>query len=206
MGFSVSRDTKTRQRKDKYSELPDSSQEPAEEIDWVSELVERVDVHRDTVESLIEDKKQEYGGLVTLDSAAAILVGKDRGIDLVSELGQEQSNALKIENIVPGMKSVEIEVLVDRVQSTNKFDGGAVRNIVVEDETGRTQVTVWNDDVDAFDHLEPGDVVRVVDGYTKDEVSDWQEQHFNGLPAVHLGDSSELIKRSDGNEVLVESD
>lgn len=171
--------------------------EPAKrsaEPDWFQELKERCSKPVEELEELVTEKQNEYPDLLTRGSAA-VLVGKDLGIQLVQDIGSEPS--LDVENITAGMSDLEIEGAIVERTGVNDFDNGKVANWIVEDETGRTQVAFWNSDVDGlYRSYEPGDVVRIVSAYTKKSVSDYQADRF-GVPAIQIGDETEVEKVED---------
>jgi len=103
---------------------------------------------------------------------------------------------LDIENIHPQMFSVEIEAEITEIQSKNTFDGGQVRSIIIKDQTGRTQVTAWDDDTVVWDQFDEGDRIAVEGGYTNQEISDYQQDRF-GVPAIQLGDDA-VVARDTG--------
>ena len=123
--------------------------------------------------------------------AAAILVGRDLGLEVIEQADLE----LKVQNLVPGMRDVEIKGRVTRVGDVTDFGDGRVRSLEIEDDTARTQLTFWDEDVELLDRIANGDTVLLKAGYTKREVSDWQQDNYGGLPAVHFSDDSKLEVR-----------
>lgn len=101
---------------------------------------------------------------------------------------------LSISEIVPGTQSVEvvgkIAVVGQRRDFTRK-DGSPsqVMNLLLTDQTGLIRIVFWGDQVQSGERLNPGDVVKISNSYTR-----------NGLSGVeiHLGDRSELILNPEG--------
>ena len=67
-------------------------------------------------------------------------------------------------------------VNIDEAEVTEKTPGresqklrrsGSVCNVVIKDDSGSVQLTLWNEDVDKYD---VGDKVKITDGY----VGEWQ--------------------------------
>jgi len=102
---------------------------------------------------------------------------------------------LDVENLVEDMDCVDIEFKVESVFSVNEFDGGRVRNIKVYDGTGSTHLVVWGSDVEAFEEVNRGDVLRVRNGYSK--YSD-----YNSQVDVHIGDDGTVLYADTGEELV----
>jgi len=161
------------------------------EPDWIEALRDRLDMPEEQLQSKLDDVVDEYNGLVSR-SAAAIIIGRTQGIRLVDELGHGGDTELKVENIGPEMYDITIKVTVNRVFSVNHFDGGRVKSAEVGDSTAATQLTAWDDDVAVFDSLARGDELLIKGAYTQREVSDWQQKNYDGIPAMHIGDETEI--------------
>ncbi len=170
-------------------------------------ILDNTDLTEHEVDQQAQDKLDEFDGLVG-KTGAYCLVARDHGIQPNQELNTDDTNPeLTIENVVPQINDLQITVTVDTVQSTNTFekDGetNRVRNVVVKDETGRTQLTLWGDDVEIADQLQPGDHLRIEGGYTSE--SDWCQDRYGCPTELRIGDSGQLIRERDGGEeVLVD--
>lgn len=185
------------QKEEPELDKPDVDQEG--EPDWLEELEDRVDASREEIMEKVREKMEEYDGLVG-ERAAVILVGRESyDIDLPNAMSETEIPSLRVENVVCGMKSVDIEAKVLEVTEVNEFDSGKVRNIIVYDDTDRTQVPLWNKYTKEGDRLEEGDIVRIEGGYTKDDMSDYQADRY-GVPAINIGDGGALKVRRDEDE------
>lgn len=173
------------------------------EPEWVEEAERRLDISRSQLEQEMEAVLEEFDGLVTQDDAAAILVARSRGVNLVDEVSNDPRNyGLQIDNIVGGLNNVNLKCRVSHLQDKNQFDGGQVRSIVVEDETGETQVACWDEDADKVGSLSSGDVIAVENAYTKEDMSDYQRDRY-GIPQVQLGDDASLRVKDDGEWIEI---
>ncbi|MDY6788830.1 MAG: hypothetical protein SVV03_02595 [Candidatus Nanohaloarchaea archaeon] len=196
--FSVSQKTR---EKHEPEVVQKGSGTDFEDIDFVQKLADAIGVLRSEAEEQVRKVKDEYQGLVTLDSSAAILAARNHGEEILDD--PEMDTELEIANVVPGMSSIDIRATVVKIMSENTFDGGRVRSCDIEDSSGKTQLTFWNEDCDALDHLSRGDNIKVVNAYTKEEVSDWQQKHYDSIPAIQLGDDAKVIAMKEGEEVEV---
>ncbi len=123
------------------------------------------------------------GGLVTPEGAAHI-VANEIGINLFK--GMSQSPTLKIENVIPGMNSVDVVGRVFRVfppREFNRKDGskGRVCSITLSDSTGTIRTVFWDKDVKLVEDgkVEEGKLLRIRGGYSKEDL--------NGEPEIHVG-------------------
>lgn len=104
------------------------------------------------------------------------------------------SKILAISEIVPGSQSVEvvgkIAVVGQRRDFTRK-DGSPsqVMNLLLTDQTGLIRVVLWGDQAKNGKMLNPGDVVKISNAYTRSGLSGVE---------IHLGDRSELILNPEG--------
>lgn len=196
--FSVSSSSRQKQEPGVVQKASGTS---FEDIDFVQKLADTIDVTRSEAEEEVERIKDKYHGLVTLDSSAAILAAREHDEEILDN--PEMQTELEICNVVPGMSSIDIRATVVKIMDENHFDGGRVRSCDIEDSSGKTQLTFWNDDCDALDHLSRGDNIKIVNAYTKEQVSDWQENHYDGIPAIQLGDDTCVIAMKEGEDVEV---
>jgi len=170
------------QIQNQIQELSDNPQEIHRTADQIKEQMRAGTSH----ETLFSDK------------AALIQAARDHGHTINEIYGGTPPSKpeLDIQNITQGMYSVRIEATVTQVQTKNTFSGGQVRSIIIKDDTGRTQVTAWDDDTAVWYQFEEGDRIIVKDGYTNQEISDYQQDRF-GVPAIQLGDDA-VVARDTG--------
>jgi replication factor A1 len=89
-----------------------------------------------------------------------------------------------IEALTLGQSDVTLRGLVlgtDSIRTFDRDDGstGQVANLTLGDETGRIRVTLWDDQAERAEELDPGTAVEVVDGYVKEREGDLE---------LHVGD------------------
>ncbi len=114
----------------------------------------------------VEDKIEEFSGLISKEGAI-YMVAAENGIDLK----EKSDNRLKIKNIIPGMKNVEIVGKILSISSVKEFSKndktGKVCSIYLGDETGSIRMTLWDNETDVAEKLSVGDVIKVY-GYTRE--------------------------------------
>ncbi|MHA2057076.1 MAG: OB-fold nucleic acid binding domain-containing protein, partial [Candidatus Thorarchaeota archaeon] len=119
--------------------------------------------------------------------------------------GDSESLGLKeISELTTGMWDVDIEGKVVTVYDVTTFTTkdekeGRVRNVILADESGKTRVTFWNEDVDKIEKIKDGDVLKILHGYVKEGFRGGVEFHVHqsqgiktqeigcvtGLPSTH---------------------
>ena len=155
----------------------------------LAELKEKIskegNISIDEVNNKIEEKIIELSGLVS-EEGAAYIVAKELGLDLL----EKRDLSLKIKNVLPGLKAVDVigkVVSVSQVREFAKNDRkGKVQNAVIGDETGSIRVVFWNDLVRYLENVKEGDVIKVNRGFTK--------ANSFGMPEIHLGNTSSIEK------------
>lgn len=174
--------------------------------DLTPELVGQVilknsDLSPDQIREQTKEKMEEYEGLVG-KTAACILVGRENGLNMNEQLGIEMDSELDVENLVEDMNNLRIKVEVRKVWDINTFerdsgDDGRVRNVVVGDSTGETQMALWDDDVQLGEKLEAGDMILIKNAY-----SDYSD--YNDRVEIGIGDETDIYRVSDScNEQLM---
>ena len=84
--------------------------------DLIEKVVEASELDKDELEEKVEEKLEEFEGLVS-EEGAVHLVAKEHGVDL----SESDAADLKIENVVPEMRKVVIKGKVLRVSDMNTF-------------------------------------------------------------------------------------
>jgi ssDNA-binding replication factor A large subunit len=101
-----------------------------------------------------------------------------------AEIEVEYTDEYRVTDLTLGASDVTLlcEVLAtEPVRTFDRDDGseGQVSNLLVGDETGRVRVTLWDDQADTAEELEPHQTVEIVDGYVRDR---------EGTLELHVGD------------------
>ncbi len=139
------------------------------EEEMINKIVENAQISREELLKKVEEKLEEFGGLVSR-AGAIIIVGKELGVDLV----EKKPKILKVENLIPGLNQVNLRVKVIRIYSSHEFNkknGGAgkVVNLLVGDDSGVVRVSVWNEKVELLNNINEGDVIEILNGYTRED-------------------------------------
>ncbi len=165
---------------------------PLEQL--VDKIVKETSNSKEDIEKMIEEKQDELSGLVSKEGAAYI-VGRELGINLI----KEEQRDLKIKNLVSGIRSVDMIVKIVKIFEPRGWEkgdkSGSVLNLVIGDETGKTKLALWNEDVQLVERLglKEGDVIEISNARTR-----------NGLdmPEVSLAKGGSIKKSEKEVDVL----
>ena len=113
---------------------------------------------------------------------------------------RQRSFSLDIDALQPEMNSVDLTAEVAQITDINTFDRddgstGKVCNLILEDDTGRCVLTLWDDATALTAELEDGDTVRIENGYST-EASDYCQSRFDCDVEVRLGDDGTLLRKN----------
>ena len=132
----------------------------------IKKIVENTELDEETTKKLIKEKEREFSGLISPEGAAHI-IAKENGLNLLKEVSKD----LKIENIISGMRSVNVKGKITKVFEPREFEKngktGKVASIVISDETGRIRMSLWDEQVKFIEDLKEGENIEVINGYTK---------------------------------------
>lgn len=153
----------------------------------IGKIASESGIAEEEVRRRIEGKQRELGGLITPEGAAHV-VANELGINLFTS--SPKSRDIKIENIIPGMQSVDVVGRVRRIFTPREFtrsDGsrGRVCSLILADGTASIRVVFWGKDIEKLEKIQEGDILRIRDGYTKEDL--------NGEPELHIGSRTRVI-------------
>ncbi len=163
-----------------------------ENEELLNSLVEQLDMDADEAEDEVQDRVEEFEGMVS-EEGAIHLVAKQHGIQLQESGGQE----LKAENVVPEMRQADLKGRVVSVGDVTEFDrddgeSGKVVNLTLGDETGTVRMSLWDEQVEMAEKIDEGDTIEIAGAYT---VEDNQ-----GNAELRLGDDAK-VRMVDEDEV-----
>jgi len=138
--------------------------------DILSEIEKNTKFSRKQVYERVRSKHEELSGLVSMEGAAH-LVARDLGVSILIPDKRE----LKIENLVNGMRNINIKgriIMISDVREFERKDGkrGKVCNLIVTDETGEVRTPLWDKQVGMIEEgkLHEGDVVQIKNAFARD--------------------------------------
>ncbi len=150
---------------------------------------------------------------VHVGRAASIERGLKEKIDAVetaSARSESKPLGLKgIADLITGMWDVDIEGKVVTVYDVTNFttkDGrdGQVRNVILADESGKTRVTFWNEDVDKIEDIKEGDVLKILHGYVKEGFRGGVEFQVGRKAEIHINPKGSKLEKLDVSQVSLQ--
>jgi ssDNA-binding replication factor A large subunit len=138
--------------------------------EMVKEIAKASGLAEDDVKQKIEEKQTELSGLVSPEGAAYI-VGKELGVSLLRE---NVRHSLKINNVLPGMRSVDATGKILRISARRDFERNgkvsSVVNLALGDETGVLRLSLWDHEIELIEKLDlkENDVISVRSGYVRE--------------------------------------
>jgi replication factor A1 len=139
----------------------------------LKEIVSKSGLSEQKILEKINEKYEEFSGLITKEGAAYI-VARDLGIDLSA---LERKRRLQIKNIFPGMKNINVIGRVFKISPITEFSRqngtiGRVCNVFIGDETGFFRLPLWNDQVGNVEDrlVQEGDVVQITNGVARENI------------------------------------
>ena len=135
----------------------------------VETIIEKISANTDLspsdVRAKIDTKLKQLSGLISEEGAAHI-VANELGVKVLADPGN-----LKIKDILPGMRNVNIAGKVINVYEIREFNtpnrSGKVGSFLIGDETGSLRIVCWNDKTALMQNLKKEDIVKIEVGYSK---------------------------------------
>ncbi len=163
----------------------------------VDEIVKRISEKTglDEAELLekVTAKRAELKDLITIEGAAHIIAG-ELGINLLE--GVVEIPKLKIENVIPGMSSVDVVGRLSRLFEVRTFEKndkvkGRVVSGIISDKTASLRIVFWDDRAELVEkgELKEGDIIKIRDGYSRETL--------NGEPEIHVGSRARIVVNPD---------
>lgn len=166
-------------------------------------IVDETDMTAAEVEDAATTRSEESRFVSEL--SAYYLVALDHGLQPAEVFETVQrSFSLDIDALQPEMNSVDLTADIAQITSINTFardDGstGKVCNLILEDDTGRCVLTLWDDATALTAELKDGDTVRIENGYST-EASDYCQSRFDCDVEVRLGDDRTLLRKQEDSD------
>ena len=155
--------------------------------DLIHKISEKSGLGEDEVRVKVEGKRGELNGLITLEGAAHIVAG-ELGINFLEGM-VEEAPRLMLENVIPGMSSVDVSGRLTQLFEVRSFDKsddvkGKVASGMIADKTSAVRIVFWDKWAEAVENgdVKEGNLIVVKDGYTK--------ENRNGEPEIHIGNRS----------------
>jgi replication factor A1 len=162
----------------------------------IGEISEKSGKSEEEVKGLIKEKQTELSDLVS-EEGAAYIVGRELGVMLIKESRRD----LKIANILPDIRNVDVVARVASVFEPREFDKngkkGIVSGMMLSDDTGTIRLPLWNDEVKLISSigLSQGDLVEVTGAWSK-------KDSYRDSAELRLGKKGKIRKVEDGESEI----
>src|SRR3989344_1565270 len=155
----------------------------------LNKIIEQKGLSREEIENRVKSKLDLLGDLISKQGAIHI-VANDLSVNVFESTPRE----LKIDKIVPGLNSININVKVLSLPEKREFKTekrqGVVCNILVGDEGGVARLVIWDTNlIDKLSNVVEGDIISMKAAYSKEN---------NGFCELHLGTRSEVLINPNG--------
>lgn len=154
----------------------------------VKKIAEKSGLSEKEVKEKAQKKQEELNKLVTLEGAAHIVAG-ELGLRFFDS---PKEHVLKLENIIPGMHSVDVVCKIIRIYDIREFvkedkTKGKVAGMTVADDTASMRAVLWDKEVKLIEEkkLKEGDIIRIKDGYSRESM--------HGEPEIHVGSRTKIF-------------
>ena len=156
------------------------------------EIIKRIlalkpNLTKEAVYKMVEEERAKAAGLLT-EEAAAHLVASNLGINGV---GERIEARLKIGDLTANLSDVSLTGRIVYLFPSRTFDRdnqrkGKVLRMILGDKSGTVTVVFWDEKADHVEasKLEPGTIVRVLHGYSRER---------RGVVEVNVGNRGQLI-------------
>ncbi len=145
----------------------------------LKKIKESTNISDEEIDKKIKAKLDQLSGLISEEGAAHI-VANELGVKLV-----ETSGKLQINNILAGMRNVEVAGKITRKYEVRSFETekrkGKLGSFMMADDSGFIRVVLWNDKADTLEKLNEGDIVLINGAYAREN---------NNRKELHLSDTS----------------
>ena len=132
----------------------------------LKKIKESTNISDEEIDKKIKAKLDQLSGLISEEGAAHI-VANELGVKLV-----ETSGKLQINNILAGMRNVEVAGKITRKYEVRSFETekrkGKLGSFMMADDSGFIRVVLWNDKADTLEKLNEGDIVLINGAYARE--------------------------------------
>ena len=133
-------------------------------------IIRETDYTKEDIIKMINETIETMDNMVN-EEGAAFVVANNLGVSINP---RKITEALKVNQLVPGQSNITLIGRINKIYSTREFTRkdntkGMVRNLEIIDNTGNTRVSLWDMKTKLIEEksLQVGDVVKIFGGNTK---------------------------------------
>jgi replication factor A1 len=166
----------------------------------VNKIKEATGMKEEEIINKIKEKRKELSNLISEEGAAYILA-KDLGINLI----EKRRHIVKIGNIVPGMRNIDVVGRITDIKEIKTFETeregekviGKLLSFHIGDETGKIRVVLWNNEIEKFKGFSVDDVVLISNANVKDNFGQLEIRIPNGTIELVKSEIAEKIPKKE---------
>jgi replication factor A1 len=153
----------------------------------IERLVKSTGIEKKVLEGKVEDKVKELDKLVSKDGAAHI-IANELGVSLID--ADASQDFVNINNLVGGLRNVIVLGRVVDIYPVNTYEKDGkelqVGALSLSDGTGFVRVVFWNDNINVFNNIKEGDIIKVINAYVKENKFGKLELHISFRTKVRI--------------------
>ncbi|MFH2106138.1 MAG: hypothetical protein ABII22_02675 [Candidatus Micrarchaeota archaeon] len=135
-------------------------------------------IGKERLEEEIDSKIRDFNGLLTRKVAIKMIAKEKNLID-------DKDHDLKIKEIRPGMRRINLNIKVTRIFPEVRYiSGKKSRSMYIEDESGTSLLKLWEKDTKLMNEIGLGDTIKIMKAYES-----------KGELALGYGGSISVIKK-----------
>ncbi len=132
----------------------------------LNNMITKGKITKEEAEKRILEKQRELSNLISKEGAAYI-ISKEMGLDIFPKIDRR----LEIRNVVPLIRDLKLSGRIVSISDIKEFESkgrmGKVASIVLGDATGTIRLTLWDEQTELIDRLEPGMAIETFSAYTR---------------------------------------
>jgi len=130
-------------------------------------IIDKSGLSKEEAGKRILEKQNELSNLISKEGAAYI-IAKEMGLDIFPKVDRR----LEIQNVVPLIRDLKLSGRVVNVSDIREFESkgrkGKVASVILGDATGTIRMSLWDDQTEIAEKLEPGIAIETFGAYTRD--------------------------------------
>ena len=162
----------------------------------LNNIITKSGASKQDIEKRIIEKQQELSNLISKEGAAYI-IAKEMGLDIFPKVDRR----LEIQNVVPLIRDLKLSARVVNVSDVKEFESkgrrGKVASVILGDSTGTIRMSLWDEQTELTEKLEPGMAIETFGAYTRDNKMGGVEVRLGKKGGLKILEESNLPKLED---------
>ncbi len=170
----------------------------------IKKIVKEKGLSEEAIKKKIKDKQNQLTDLVS-EEGAAYIIASELGVSVFEDYQKE--GRVKIKDVVPGMRSVDVAGRVMRVFDARTFKKGEkvgqVGSFIIADDSDQIRVAIWDERVSWLKtKIKEGGVIGIKDAYSKENNQGGKELHLNIRSQIILDPDIDIELPKPGERIV----